>query len=206
MKLNKYLKIFVVSFCFVALLAVSCFATSAQTTNVVYGHYISPGEYMLNETVTFFDYVDLNFNFISNSSVYNSLRCYSGNSSVRYILFGAGEPSGVTVYDSGSWSDEAFRYITVLDGFYIYSPSTFRWWQSNVTRVSSGYSSNLLDGFLTVFSNIGLWISSAAASLTSMFFAEGSLTFLGTLCIASLAIAVSFLLIGLISRFLRFRG
>jgi hypothetical protein len=39
-----------------------------------------------------------------------------------------------------------------------------------------------------------------------MFYAEGALTFLGVLAVAGLAVSVVFLLMGVVSNFLHFRG
>lgn len=67
-------------------------------------------------------------------------------------------------------------------------------------------NTNILTAMLAVFTSVGEWISTAVTNLTPMFFAEGSLTFLGTLAVAGLAFSVAFLIIGIISNFLHFRG
>lgn len=65
----------------------------------------------------------------------------------------------------------------------------------------------VLEAILEVFMGIGTWISSAVTSLIPMFYAEETgLTFLGVLAVAGLAFSVVFLIIGLIQRFLNFRG
>lgn len=64
----------------------------------------------------------------------------------------------------------------------------------------------VLEAIFDVFSAVGDWIVSAVQSLIPMFYAEGSLTFLGVLAVAGLAISVVFLLIGIIQRFLHFGG
>lgn len=57
-----------------------------------------------------------------------------------------------------------------------------------------------------VFSEIGSWITSTINDLTVLFYADGSLTFLGVLAVCGLAFSVVFLLIGIIQRFLHFGG
>lgn len=63
----------------------------------------------------------------------------------------------------------------------------------------------------TVFSEIIEWITGAMESVLGVFYTagvdggEGSLTFLGMLAVAALAISVFFLILGVIQSFLRFR-
>lgn len=200
----KFKKILIIFLC-VALLAafsVSCFATSQES----YGFYISPGEYLFDEVLDVYAFNLLfRFTYTSNDTVFYGMFFY--DTTLRYVT-NLTTNSSFQVYniDTDVWSNNNYRYITVLDGFYIYNIDIYSWWISNVTRVDSGYNNNLLDGFLSIFTAIGQWISGAAANLTSMFFVDNSLTFVGTLCIAALSMAVAFLIIGLISRFLRFRA
>lgn len=65
----------------------------------------------------------------------------------------------------------------------------------------------VLDKVLDVFTSVGDWIAGAITPLIGMFYAEETgLTFLGVLAVAGLAFSVVFLLIGIIQRFLHFRG
>ena len=64
----------------------------------------------------------------------------------------------------------------------------------------------ILDAILAVFTAIGNWISTAVTSVSAMFYTGSSLTLLGTLAVAGLGFSVIFLLIGVISNFLHFRG
>lgn len=69
----------------------------------------------------------------------------------------------------------------------------------------------VLEAILAVFSAIGEWIPTAVTALIPMFYnssGEGvaGLTFLGVLAVAGLAFSVVFLIIGVISNFLQFRG
>lgn len=63
-----------------------------------------------------------------------------------------------------------------------------------------------------VFTEIGNWVVSAIQSMMSIFWTPaaegtgGSLTLLGTLCCVSVAIAVIFLVIGVIQNFIHLRS
>lgn len=188
--------------------------SSDEAFNPVYGHYISPGEYVFNDTLDFsmlppFDYY-IHMSFVSDGISFSRLNVFLNTNGVSMAFYYIDPVATALIYSGDisnfSWSNQVYRDITVLDGFYIYDPVVFQWWQSNVTRVSPGYDSNLMDGFLSAFTMIGQWISGATSSLTTMFWANNSLTFLGTLAVAGLAFAVAFLIIGLIQRFLHFRG
>lgn len=58
----------------------------------------------------------------------------------------------------------------------------------------------------TVFSEIITWIVDAMSDVLAIFYADNSLTFLGVLAVAGLAISVFFLIMGVIQNFLHFRG
>lgn len=65
---------------------------------------------------------------------------------------------------------------------------------------------NVLDAILAVFMSVAEWISGAVTSLIPMFYvAETGLTFLGVLAVAGLAISIAFLIINVITSFLRFQ-
>lgn len=64
-----------------------------------------------------------------------------------------------------------------------------------------------LEAILAVFTAAGEWITEALVALIPIFWAEGTgLTFLGVLAVASLAFSVTFLIIGIIEKFLKFRS
>lgn len=66
---------------------------------------------------------------------------------------------------------------------------------------------NVIEQILAVFKTIAGWIPEAITDLIPVFWnAESGLTFMGTLAVASLAISVVFLIMGIIQRFLHFRG
>lgn len=65
----------------------------------------------------------------------------------------------------------------------------------------------VITSITSVFTAIMEWISTAIAEITPIFYvAETGLTFLGTLTVMGLGISIFFLLIGVISNFLHFRG
>jgi hypothetical protein len=64
---------------------------------------------------------------------------------------------------------------------------------------------NILDSILDVFSSVGTWISEAITNLMPMFYsAESGLTIVGVLAVAGLAFSIVFLLLNVITGFLRF--
>lgn len=62
----------------------------------------------------------------------------------------------------------------------------------------------VLEAILAVFAAVGEWIVASIATMVPIFYAEGALTFLGTLAVAGLAFSVVFLLIGIVQKFLKF--
>lgn len=71
----------------------------------------------------------------------------------------------------------------------------------------------VLNAILSVFTAVGDWFATFVPSLYELFWTvpaegggTGSLTFLGVLAVAGLAISVVFLVVGLIQNFLHFRG
>lgn len=66
----------------------------------------------------------------------------------------------------------------------------------------------MIEAVTGVFTEIGSWITTEIQSLTALFYnsTDSSLTFLGLLAVCGLAFSVVFLLIGIIQRFLHFRG
>lgn len=66
---------------------------------------------------------------------------------------------------------------------------------------------NIIDAVLSVFTNVGNWISEAITDLLPIFYtSESGLTLIGVLAVAGLAFSVIFLIIGLIQNFMHFRG
>lgn len=66
---------------------------------------------------------------------------------------------------------------------------------------------DIVTAILAIFTAIGEWIVSTVPAMMPLFYtAEAGLTFMGVLAVAGLAFSVVFLLIGIIQRFLHFRG
>lgn len=59
---------------------------------------------------------------------------------------------------------------------------------------------------MSVWSLIMTWIVTALASVQSVFYVNGSLTFIGTLAVVGVSIGIGFLIIGVVQRFLKLRG
>lgn len=70
--------------------------------------------------------------------------------------------------------------------------------------------SNFLTQMLAVFTSIGGWFSETLPTFTNLFYVasgeNAGFTMLGYLAIAGLGISIVFLLVNVISRFLKFRG
>ena len=69
----------------------------------------------------------------------------------------------------------------------------------------------ILTAIFAIFTGVGDWIISSLNDLMSIFWiagesGTGQLTFLGVLAVTGLAFSVIFLIIGIIQRFLHFRG
>lgn len=64
----------------------------------------------------------------------------------------------------------------------------------------------IIAAFTDVFSAVGGWITTALSDLVPIFYADGALTFLGTLSIMGLGISMVFLLVGIIQRFMHLAG
>lgn len=71
---------------------------------------------------------------------------------------------------------------------------------------------SILTAILAVFTGVGEWIVTNIPKMLNLFWTPGvgeeagSLTLLGVLAVAGLAVSVVFLLIGFIQKFLHFRG
>lgn len=78
---------------------------------------------------------------------------------------------------------------------------------SRPTMSRSLANDGVLDSVLQVFTAVGEWISTTVPTFYSLFYTvESGLTFLGVLAVASIAFAVVFLMIGIVQKFLSFRG
>ena len=99
-------------------------------------------------------------------------------------------------------SSESFT-ITFTGGVDIADPDLISWVTENGEQVLPSYVESITD----VFTGITSWITSALGTVTGAFYVEGTgLTFIGHLSVIGLSIALAFLLIGVIQRFLSLRG
>ena len=64
----------------------------------------------------------------------------------------------------------------------------------------------LLTAIFAIFTQIGNWITTTLPTFFTLFYAEGSLTFLGVLAIVGLGMSIVFLLLNIIQNFLHLRG
>jgi hypothetical protein len=113
-----------------------------------------------------------------------------------FETFSAGESfSFESIYFSGLVSDD----------FSVFDLSFFSW-LTRFGSLSEPEVPTVLEYILNLFVAVSTWISGALASLVPMFWTGTELTFIGILAVSALAMSVSFLIIGLISRFLRFGG
>lgn len=67
-------------------------------------------------------------------------------------------------------------------------------------------TASVITAITAIFTAIGEWIVTALDSLQAVFWTDQGLTFLGVLAVCGLAFSVVFLIIGIIQRFLHFRG
>lgn len=94
----------------------------------------------------------------------------------------------VSSYPNNAMNEEAFS-----------SPNT----QYSVSKLVAPFEP---DKVTSVWTDVMTWITNALASIQSVFYLNGSLTFLGTLAVIGLAIAIGWLIVGVVSRFLYLRG
>lgn len=67
-------------------------------------------------------------------------------------------------------------------------------------------TATLITAITAVFDAVFTWLVSAIQVVIGLFWAEGALTFLGVLALIALAIAIFWLLVGVISSFLHLRS
>lgn len=64
----------------------------------------------------------------------------------------------------------------------------------------------IVGGITAVWTEIADWIVTTLPNVVKVFYADGKLTFLGTLSVVALGVSVFFLIMGLIQNFLHLRG
>ena len=125
-------------------------------------------------------YVDIND---TTYCIWNAEGSYSYNETVIYFLYENSQDVGLATKTIFKYNDE-----------YIYD------------NISVSEFELIQTGIFNIFGKIGNWITEAINNVTAMFWANGSLTFIGVLAVGALGISVILLLIRLISSFLAFRG
>lgn len=65
---------------------------------------------------------------------------------------------------------------------------------------------DIVNAIIGVFNSIATWFAEIMPTVLAIFYTEGSLTILGALAVAGLAVSVIFLIMGVIQNFLHFRG
>ena len=159
------------------------------------------------------------FSFVSNGVHFSDILCDveidfdSGANSLDddVSLYASGDIVDVNVYYddllvytlSDGWIDPEYRFVSFettdfgLDVVDIIDYFT-------LVELFSGPT--VLDVILELFISVGQWVSGAASSLVAMFWTGEELTFVGFLAVGALAVSIVFLIIGFISRFIRFGG
>lgn len=64
----------------------------------------------------------------------------------------------------------------------------------------------MLGSITETWTQVMTWITTSLGSVQTVFYAEGELTFLGTLAIIGVSIGIGFLIIGVVQNFLHLRG
>lgn len=65
----------------------------------------------------------------------------------------------------------------------------------------------IIGAIFGIFTSIGVWMVETLPTFFALFYVqETGLTLLGTLAVCSLGISIVFLLVGIIQRFMKFRG
>lgn len=153
---------------------------------------------------------------------------YTGEA-FKFYNFYAGTISGGIVADSyiSVDYDGAYSSYTFVDGSWVYdgadsSTSSVRvscvaygdaryWSNKSLGLSSGGYFFTIVPGsssvgVFSVFSGVSTWLAGAVNNMVSMFWtAEGGLSVLGVLAVASLAIAFIILLIYLLAGWMKFK-
>lgn len=64
----------------------------------------------------------------------------------------------------------------------------------------------MLGSITEIWTQVMTWITTSLGSVQTVFYAEGELTFLGTLAVIAVSIGIGFLIIGVVQNFLKLRG
>lgn len=149
--------------------------------------------------------LDLSFSFFGiTGQSYSSATGFS-----NYSFFGSPYASGVdprtTFYNftSNSWSSENYRLISFTGGSDSDNPELISWILSNAERYVPPAQDSILESFQSILN----WITVSLTDSLKIFYVEGQgLTLVGVLGVVSVSISIAFLLISVISNFLKNRG
>lgn len=64
----------------------------------------------------------------------------------------------------------------------------------------------MLGSITQIWTEVMTWVTTSLGSVQSVFYANGDLTFLGTLSVIGVSIGIAFLIIGVVQNFLKLRG
>ena len=64
----------------------------------------------------------------------------------------------------------------------------------------------MLGSITEIWTEVMTWITTSLGSVQTVFYAENELTFLGTLAVVGVSIAIGFLIIGVVQKFLSLRS
>jgi hypothetical protein len=64
----------------------------------------------------------------------------------------------------------------------------------------------MLGSITEIWTEVMTWITTSLGSVQTVFYASGELTFLGTLAVVGVSIAIGFLIIGVVQNFLKLRS
>lgn len=144
------------------------------------------------------------FSFVSNGVHFSDILCDVGINPDTDESFGNVYYDDLLVYTlSDGWIDPEYRLVsfeTTDFGLDIFDVIDY------FTLVELFSGPTVLDVILELFISVGQWLSGAASSLVAMFWTGEELTFVGFLAVGALAVSIVFLIIGFISRFIRFGG
>lgn len=213
-------KLFVILF--VIMLAVSI-AVPASAASVIKGE--------LSDYLTLSDplYADIRFP-LSFSDYRTFLVCdasvaFPGQSGVAFIYsatirvddgqFAVPRRSCYSIYDplTGAWSDFAevpavslVFQIPVTDSAVVSENAFFAPDCVYEGRLASFIRKNVSTGVVDVFSDFGSFLPRILLAVAGLFYADGTLTLLGILSVAALAVSAAFLVTSLVVRYLIFRS
>lgn len=107
-----------------------------------------------------------------------------------------------TVYqDNVGWETQAYKTISIIEA--PTDPEFITWLNAHATKVVPEADPEQVTDVWTQVMN---WIVRALNAVQSVFYANGSLTFLGSLAVIGVGIAIAFLVISVVTRFLQLRG